>query len=394
MQRISLRKIRPDDNKYFQKWWRSKKLIALTSGNFNLITDKEVEKYFCNMLKSKTDYHFMIVLDKQIIGHISLNKRKNIGYETQIIIGDNKYWGKGYGVKAIRLLLDKAEKIGAHKIYLEIRPENTRAIKVYERIGFETKGIKKYPLNPYQPETIKMVYNVIIQNKLMQANFKIRVDIRRDARNIWQACNKVSHGMDWKKRAEPNVYKHVVGKTQKQAFKWLLPYLKKLYKDIDLKSVARKMERDLDVEFPKIISVLEEITQKPIYRKDFTLFLTTFPRCPYNFDKGYIWVFYKDGKSRTINTLLHEILHFQFMQYYGKKVWKKVGSDVKWQAIKEGMVVILNDYTPKWTGIKEITYTMYEKFAKDLLKLWKGSANRNFKKFIDGAIELVEKYNF
>ena len=160
MEKISLRKIRPDDIRYFRKWWRDKDLIALTSGDFTLITDAEVEKYFHNVLVSKTDYHFMVCLGEQTIGHISLNKGRNNNYETQIVISNKKYWGKGYGVKAIKLLLNKTKGLGVDKIYLEVRPENVRAIKAYETTGFKPKGIKKYLDNLNQPETIKMVYEV------------------------------------------------------------------------------------------------------------------------------------------------------------------------------------------------------------------------------------------
>ena len=157
MDRVVLRKIRAEDISYFQKWWRDKDLIGLTSGNFNLITDQELSRYFRQMVGSKADYHFMIDLGQQTIGHISLKKRRGNQYETQIVIGSKKYWGKGYGTKAIKLLLAKAKRIGIAQIYLEVRPENTRAIKAYEKAGFTPNGIKRYPKNPCQPETLKMI---------------------------------------------------------------------------------------------------------------------------------------------------------------------------------------------------------------------------------------------
>ena len=159
MDKINLRKIRPGDIGYFQKWWRDKDLIALTSGDLKPITDREIEKYSRDMIVNKANHHFMIDLDKQTIGHISLSKKRNDNYETQIVIGSKKYWGKGYGSKAIKLLLGKAKKLGINKIYLEVRPENARAIVAYEKVGFKQRGIKRYPKNPHQPETLRMVYS-------------------------------------------------------------------------------------------------------------------------------------------------------------------------------------------------------------------------------------------
>jgi RimJ/RimL family protein N-acetyltransferase len=156
MSKITLRKIKSTDKKYFAYWWRDKELLKLTSGILKLISDKEIEKYFLAMMNSSTDYHFMILLDRKVIGHIVLAKRRNGWYDTQIIIGERQYWGRGYGTKAIKLVLKKAKELRIPKIYLEVRPTNTRAIAAYKNSGFINAGIKKYPKNKYLPKTLRM----------------------------------------------------------------------------------------------------------------------------------------------------------------------------------------------------------------------------------------------
>lgn len=156
MIKIFLRKIKPADRKYFAKWWRDKELLKLTSGILKRISDQEVDKYFQALLNSKKDHHFVIIANKKTIGHIVLAKRKNSWYETQIVIGERQYWGRGYGTKAIKLLSKKAKKLNISKIYLEVRPANTRAIAAYENSGFMKAGIKKYPKNKYLLETLRM----------------------------------------------------------------------------------------------------------------------------------------------------------------------------------------------------------------------------------------------
>ena len=156
MTKINLRKIKPSDKNYFAKWWRDKELLKLTSGVLRLILDKEVDKYFQAMLNSKDDYNFIILAGGKIIGHISLVKRRNGWHETQIVIGEKKYWGKGFGSKAIKLLIRKAKKDGISKIYLEVRPTNLRAIRTYEQCGFQKVKIVKYPKNKYLLETLRM----------------------------------------------------------------------------------------------------------------------------------------------------------------------------------------------------------------------------------------------
>jgi RimJ/RimL family protein N-acetyltransferase len=156
MIKIKLRKLKKSDKEYFARWWRDNDLIALTSGVFKPISDGELKKYFLVMLKSKKDLHFMIIVRKRVIGHISLMKRKNNWFETQIIIGERLYWGKGYGTGAIKLLIKKVKKLGIFKIYLEVRPDNIRAIKAYQKCGFEGTSVKEHPKNKYLPKVLKM----------------------------------------------------------------------------------------------------------------------------------------------------------------------------------------------------------------------------------------------
>jgi len=156
MMRITLKKIKPADKKYFAIWWRDRELLKLTSGVLRRISDKEVDRYFQNILSSKYDHHFIITSNKRAIGHISLAKRRNNWYETQIVIGEKKYWGKGYGSKAIKLLINKAKRFGVSKIYLEVRPTNNRAIHAYENCGFKKIKIISYPKNKYLPKTLRM----------------------------------------------------------------------------------------------------------------------------------------------------------------------------------------------------------------------------------------------
>jgi RimJ/RimL family protein N-acetyltransferase len=173
MNKVSLRKLKKLDKQYFAKWWRDKDLIALTSGNFEPISDKQVEKYFFNILNDKKAFHFMIIVNDEVIGHISLSKKRGLWYETQVIIGEKAFWSKGYGTEAIKLIINKARQLNIPKIYLEVRPDNIRAIKAYTKSGFFLKVKKYYPKNKNLPETTRMelpINHYITGNK---SKFKI-----------------------------------------------------------------------------------------------------------------------------------------------------------------------------------------------------------------------------
>lgn len=157
MSRITLRKILISDKKYFAKWWRDKYLLKVTSGILRRITDKEVDRYFSRILKNKRDGQYIIIANRRVIGYISLVQRKNGWHEIKIVIGEKNQQGKGYGTEAIRLLVRKARRAAIKKVYLEVRPDNLKAIRAYEKRDFQKVGIKKYPKNKYLPQTLKMV---------------------------------------------------------------------------------------------------------------------------------------------------------------------------------------------------------------------------------------------
>jgi len=158
---IKFRKIKKSDLPLFLKWWKDYDLIALTSGNFDE-PDEKLPGYFFKMIESKKNHHYIIQYEEKAIGHIALIHKNSNTFEITIVIGEKEYWNKGIGTKAIKkAILLGFGKFGYSKTFLEVRPENIRAIKAYESCGFVKKGVKKYPENKYQPVTLKMVLNKI-----------------------------------------------------------------------------------------------------------------------------------------------------------------------------------------------------------------------------------------
>lgn len=90
-------------------------------------------------------YNFAIIDKKkdELIGNIGfpkvdlLNKAGVIG----LFIGNKEYWGKGYGVDAINLILDYGFNIlNLHNISLTVYSFNKPAIKCYKKVGFREAG--------------------------------------------------------------------------------------------------------------------------------------------------------------------------------------------------------------------------------------------------------------
>jgi len=152
---IFLRKIKKSDWPHFLKWWQNKDLIKLTSGIFEP-SAKKLKKYFLAMVSSKKDSNFVIeTKGGKIIGHLVLIYRNKKRTETSIVIGEKKYWGKGLGTQTMEQAIDIAfNKLGYKEIYLEVRPDNLRAVNLYSNCGFKKIGVRKYPKNEFLPKVL------------------------------------------------------------------------------------------------------------------------------------------------------------------------------------------------------------------------------------------------
>lgn len=99
--------------------------------------NKSDEALFLGIFSADTDEH---------IGNIKLEpietekKQGTVG----ILIGNKKYWGKGAGTEATKLLVEYAfKKLGLEGVSLGVILENKAAIRVYEKVGFEIVNIEK-----------------------------------------------------------------------------------------------------------------------------------------------------------------------------------------------------------------------------------------------------------
>lgn len=154
--KIFVRRVKKDDWKYFRKWWQDTDLITLTSGDFTKYSDEQLYKWFLNMLIDKKSMNFIVLNEQKIvIGHFVLEIKKNIA-EYHVVIGNKKYIGQGYGTLINKKAIDIGfKKYKLNRIFLKVRPENLRAKKSYEKVGFKKIAQRKYK-NPNRPELIIM----------------------------------------------------------------------------------------------------------------------------------------------------------------------------------------------------------------------------------------------
>ena len=146
--RIILREYEREDFKYMRRWVNDPEITNYLTDLFlypHTIVDTENFLDFMLDNKSSTTKGFVIAHrdSGEYIGQIDLmtidwiNRVSKIG----IVIGVKDNFGKGYGTEAIQLLQEFAfNKLNLHKLELEVREFNKRAIRTYEKCGFKKEG--------------------------------------------------------------------------------------------------------------------------------------------------------------------------------------------------------------------------------------------------------------
>ncbi|MDF5690827.1 GNAT family N-acetyltransferase [Aquirufa aurantiipilula] len=108
-------------------------------------TYEALQEYLTKYTENPVPFWAIIVKETNThIGNIKIdpiNQRNQIG-EYGILMGDKKYWGKGYAKEASIAVINHCfKKLGLRKITLGVIKDNIAAVKLYESLGFEIEGI-------------------------------------------------------------------------------------------------------------------------------------------------------------------------------------------------------------------------------------------------------------
>lgn len=121
--------------------------------NFPELDDYEVREWFKFRVEQSKSINFAILNDRnKTIGLIHIKNIKKILKVASLgIVFDSKFINKGYGTKSLKAVIKYYfEVMNMRTLYLDVAKHNKRAIRCYEKCGFEkikTYTIKSYDLN-------------------------------------------------------------------------------------------------------------------------------------------------------------------------------------------------------------------------------------------------------
>lgn len=134
--------------KVFSHWGRNSRYMRLLDTDPpQLASARQVQVWIDEELEKKDPEEFFFVLrplaEEKMIGFISLS---GISWThgtawVGIGLGEEEYWGKGYGTDAMRLVLRYAFcELNLQRVSLVVFGFNQRAIRSYTKAGFQLEG--------------------------------------------------------------------------------------------------------------------------------------------------------------------------------------------------------------------------------------------------------------
>ncbi|MCB5182527.1 ribosomal protein S18-alanine N-acetyltransferase [Streptomyces antimicrobicus] len=97
--------------------------------------------------------HYVVAEDPgtgRLVGYAGLAAAGDLA-DVQTIAAARDQWGTGLGARLLKDLLRAATAFECAEVLLEVRVDNTRAQKLYERFGFEPIGFRR---GYYQPGNV------------------------------------------------------------------------------------------------------------------------------------------------------------------------------------------------------------------------------------------------
>lgn len=145
--RVTLRPFTPDDLPALRRWHDDPEVMRYWGDRSPIVSAHEFAADLAptgRFVQFGENGYFCICDETgRAIGRIDYEgfKMPERTAELSILIGERDAWSAGYGTEAITLLLDWLfNDRGAHRVWLEVFADNTRAQRAYEKAGFVREG--------------------------------------------------------------------------------------------------------------------------------------------------------------------------------------------------------------------------------------------------------------
>lgn len=128
----------PYNEIYLSKSWEWLNDVEIKQLTLTPDFTKESQREWFEKLASKSDYLIWgIEMEGLPVGACGLKNITSSEAEYWGYIGEKKFWNQGLGTKILDFVFGEAKNRKIQTIILKVWTQNTRAIKLYEKYGFE-----------------------------------------------------------------------------------------------------------------------------------------------------------------------------------------------------------------------------------------------------------------
>ena len=149
---IYLRPIEESDlNANYREWFNDAEVCEYNSHHRFPNYDANMRKYYEEVIKSRSNL-VLAICDRETEKHIGNIALENIDHLNQsaefaIVIGDKRYWGKGLGKEAMKLIVKHGFRdLNLHRIYCGTAAANIGMQKLAKALGFVEEGRFRHSL--------------------------------------------------------------------------------------------------------------------------------------------------------------------------------------------------------------------------------------------------------
>jgi RimJ/RimL family protein N-acetyltransferase len=145
---VDLRRHVPANREAFQQWYADHDIARLLRHDLKPLTFVQSLVYFDTVILPSSALGLTCAIHAresgELIGTTGLTdivESAETSCYFRIVIGESRFWNQGYGREATRLMMMEGfERHGIDVVNLEVFDYNERAIRAYERVGFERVG--------------------------------------------------------------------------------------------------------------------------------------------------------------------------------------------------------------------------------------------------------------
>lgn len=148
---VYLSAFQKDDIPQLTGWFKDIEFLYLMMGQHIMPAHDEKFATLIENFAKNGDLEFAVRTQDghQLIGGVFLKDvdGRNRSAELVVYIGEREYWGRGYGSDGIQILLRYGfQEINLNRIMLRVFDYNARAMRAYQKIGFQHEGTKRESL--------------------------------------------------------------------------------------------------------------------------------------------------------------------------------------------------------------------------------------------------------